>query len=76
MILEPEPNAIRIVTDVDVDIFIAEGNVPTTYDELAAFAAYSNPFFIANDATYVTYTLYDSGGKEECALEYEFSISE
>jgi hypothetical protein len=74
MDLTANPNALWVVTDVQVDIKIAPGSVPKTFEDLGEFSCATNSFLIENDATYANYILFDSEGNAEYSLEYVFDF--
>ena len=71
-ILPPEPNALWVSTNIPVDIQIAPGKVPKTFDELMHFSECLNDFFIEKGAQWAKYTLFDEHAQPVASLDCDF----
>lgn len=71
-ILHPEPNSLWISTNVPVNIEIAPGKVPKTFDDLMHFSDCLNAFLIKENALWVRYTLFDEHAQPMASLDCDF----
>ena len=74
MKLTADPNALWVITDVQVDLNFYPGSVPKTFEDLENLSRGCNSFLIENDANYANYILFDSEGNAEYSLEYVFDF--
>jgi hypothetical protein len=76
MILKGDPNAVWVVSDLNVNIAIQPGFIPKTPEELFDFSQCLNEFLILKGGTWSNFILFDSEGDEQCSLRYDFDTIE
>jgi hypothetical protein len=71
-LLKPLPSAVWVSTNIPVDIQIAPGKVPKTFDDLMHFSDRLNAFLIKKGAQWVRYTLFDEHAQPMASLDCDF----
>jgi len=67
----PEPNAVWVSSDIDVEIHIKPGSVPKTLEDLEHFASAMNEYLIPRGAAWSKFVLFDETCSPVVSLEFE-----
>jgi hypothetical protein len=70
--LDPEPNAVWVSTDLNIDIHINPKEVPKTFDDLMDFSDSLNEFLVQNGAQWARYILFNETKNPVCDIGCNF----